>query len=167
MGRGRMLPAPIRRIPLNTKAGWGFMVLTNMLPSQGNGTYQFFMWAKDREGHTVLLGTRTMTCANASATQAVRRDRYAARRAASRPERGYVNFGWALTPLPKTIPTDGSTISVLVDGAVVGTADYNHVPVRTSPICSPASTTRPGAIGFRDARYDGADATARTQSCGW
>ena len=56
-------------MPVNTKAGWGFMVLTNMLPSQGNGTYLFFMYAQDRDGHTRLLGTRTMTCANASATK--------------------------------------------------------------------------------------------------
>ncbi len=45
------------------------MVLTNMLPNQGNGTYQFYMYAQDRDGHTTLLGTRTMTCANASATK--------------------------------------------------------------------------------------------------
>ena len=31
--------------PVNTKAGWGFMVLTNMLPAQGNGTYVFYMHA--------------------------------------------------------------------------------------------------------------------------
>ena len=92
--------------PANTRAGWGFMVLTNMLPSQGNGTFQFFMWAQDREGHAFLLGTRTMTCANASATLPFG--------AIDTPEQGglasgsaYVNFGWALTPLPKMIPTDG------------------------------------------------------------
>jgi hypothetical protein len=56
-------------LPLNTRGGWGFMVLTNMLPNQGNGTYQFSMYAEDREGHAALLGTRTMTCANASATK--------------------------------------------------------------------------------------------------
>ena len=53
------------------------MVLTNMLPSQGNGTYVFHVWAQDREGHAVLLGTRTMTCANAQRDAAVRRDRHA------------------------------------------------------------------------------------------
>ena len=42
------------------------MVLTNTLPSQGNGTFVFHMWAQDRDGHTIVLGTRTMTCANAS-----------------------------------------------------------------------------------------------------
>jgi hypothetical protein len=53
-------------VPQNTRAGWGFMVLTNMLPNQGNGTYVFQMYVHDREGHVVSLGTRTITCANAS-----------------------------------------------------------------------------------------------------
>ena len=111
--------------PVNTKAGWGFMALTNMLPNQGNGTYVFHMWAQDREGHAILLGSRTMTCANASATLPFG--------AIDTPEQGGVasggadaDFGWALTPLPKSIPNDGSTISVLVDGVGVGTVSYNH-----------------------------------------
>ena len=141
--------------PLNTKAGWGFMVLTNMLPSQGNGTYQFFMWAQDREGHPFMLGTRTMTCANASATKPFG--------AIDTPSQGgvaagggYVNFGWALTPLPKTIPINGSTISVLVDGAVVGTADYNHFRQDIADFF-PGFNNTPGAIGFRILEYDVAD----------
>ena len=112
------------------------MVLTNMLPSQGNGTYVFQMWAQDRDGHAVLLGTRTMTCANASATLPFG--------AIDTPEQGgvasgaaFVNFGWALTPLPKTIPTNGSTISVLVDGVAVGHGDYNHFRSDIAT-CSPA-----------------------------
>ena len=63
------VPVAFPTYPLNTQAGWGFMVLTNMLPAQGNGTYVFYMHAQDRDGHTTLLGTRTMTCANASATK--------------------------------------------------------------------------------------------------
>ena len=77
------------------------MVLTNMLPNQGNGTYLFSMHAQDRDGHTTLLGTRTMTCANASATKPFG--------AIDTPTQGglasgasFVNFGWALTPQPKT-----------------------------------------------------------------
>ena len=38
----------------------------------------------------------------------------------------YVNFGWVLTPRNKTIPMDGSTICVLVDGVMIGNATYNH-----------------------------------------
>ncbi len=133
--------------PANTRAGWGFMVLTNMLPSQGNGTFQFFMWAQDREGHAFLLGTRTITCANASATLPFG--------AIDTPEQGgvasgsaYVNFGWALTPLPKAIPIDGSTISVLVDGVTVGTASYNN-PRPDIAALFPGLNNSNGAIGFR------------------
>ena len=133
--------------PANTRAGWGFMVLTNMLPSQGNGTYQFIIWAQDREGHSVVLGTRTMTCANASATLPFG--------AIDTPTQGgvasgtnFVNFGWALTPLPKTIPVNGSTISVLVDGVPVGTADYNH-PRPDIAALFPGLNNTNGAIGFR------------------
>ena len=85
---------------MNTRAGWGFMVLTNMLPNQGNGTYLFYMHAQDRDGNTTLLGTRTITCANASATKPFG--------AIDTPTQGgtasgasFVNFGWALTPQPK------------------------------------------------------------------
>ncbi len=133
--------------PANTRAGWGFMVLTNMLPSQGNGTFQFFMWAQDREGHAFLLGTRTLTCANASATLPFG--------AIDTPEQGgvasgsaYVNFGWALTPRPKAIPIDGSTISVLIDGVTVGTASYNNLRPDIAALF-PGLNNSNGAIGFR------------------
>ena len=39
------VPVAFPTYPVNTKAGWGFMVLTNMLPAQGNGTYVFYMHA--------------------------------------------------------------------------------------------------------------------------
>ena len=55
--------------PRNNRGGWGFMVLTNMLPTQGNGTFVFHVYARDRDGHVALLGTRTMTCDNAHATR--------------------------------------------------------------------------------------------------
>ena len=37
-----------------------------------------------------------------------------------------MNFGWALTPQPATIPIDGSTISVYVDNVPVGHPIYNQ-----------------------------------------
>ena len=137
-------------MPVNTRAGWGFMVLTNMLPAQGNGTYLFFMYAQDRDGHTRLLGTRTMTCANASATKPFG--------AIDTPTQGgvasgssFVNFGWALTPQPKLIPINGSTISVLVDGASIGTVNYNHerpdIETLFPGFQNTAGTN--GAVGFR------------------
>jgi hypothetical protein len=136
--------------PRESRAGWGFMVLTNMLPSQGNGTYQFFAYATDREGHTVQLGTRTITCDNAHATKPFG--------AIDTPTQGgtvsgssFVNFGWALTQNPKLIPLNGSTIQVLIDGAGVGTVDYNHErPDIETLFPGYQNTLGPnGAIGFR------------------
>ena len=133
--------------PMATRAGWGFMVLTNMLPGQGNGTYAFRMRAQDREGNWILLGTRTMTCANASATLPFG--------TLDTPVQGgvasgsaYVNFGWALTPQTKTIPVNGSTIHVLVDGIDVGTVDYNHARSDIQTLFPGLNNTN-GAIGFR------------------
>ena len=42
--------------PMNHRAGWGFMVLTNTLPNHGNGTYVFHVWAEDREGNMYSWG---------------------------------------------------------------------------------------------------------------
>ncbi len=149
-------------MPVNTKAGWGFMVLTNTLPdiplgepAGGNGQFQFFVYAQDRDGHALLLGARTMTCANASATKPFG--------AIDTPTQGgvasatnFVNFGWALTPpgptMPfKMIPLDGSTITVLVDGNSLGTADYNHERPDIEELFPNYQNTAGvnGAVGFR------------------
>ena len=34
------IEASLRRFPAHDRAGWGFLLLTNMLPNQGNGTFQ-------------------------------------------------------------------------------------------------------------------------------
>ncbi|MCP4570451.1 MAG: hypothetical protein GY841_22945, partial [FCB group bacterium] len=46
--------------PGNHKAGWGYMMLTNMLPNQGNGTFRLHAEATDMEGNIVSLGTKTI-----------------------------------------------------------------------------------------------------------
>ena len=143
--------------PMNSRAGWGFMVLTNMLPdipagkpAGGNGTYEFFVYAQDVEGLVVLLGTRLMTCNNKDATKPFG--------AIDTPAQGgtakgtsFVNFGWALTPQPKMIPLNGSTMTVLVDGSSVGTVNYNHErPDIESLFPNYQNTTGGnGAVGFR------------------
>jgi len=133
--------------PRNSRGGWGFMVLTNMLPSQGNGVFVFYMYAVDREGHVLLLGTRTMTCANANATTPFG--------TIDTPGQGdtasgssYVNFGWALTQQPKFIPQDGSTITVFVDGVPIGNPSYNHFRSDIATLF-PGLANSNGAIGFR------------------
>ncbi len=55
-------------LPRNYRGGWGFMVLTNMLPNQGNGPFTISAHAVDREGHSLSLGSRNITCNNSFAS---------------------------------------------------------------------------------------------------
>lgn len=111
--------------PNNSRAGWGYMLLTYGLPNGGNGTYTLHAIATDVEGNEVTLGTKTFTCDNANAVKPFGN--------IDTPEQGgvasgssYVVFGWALTPQPNTIPTDGSTLMVWVDGVPLGNPVYNQ-----------------------------------------
>ena len=105
--------------PLNSKAGWGYMLLTNFLPAQGNGIYKLYAYATDYEGNTVLLGVKIIACDNGHAVKPFG--------TIDTPSQGgdasgsaYPNFGWVLTPMPKTVPKNGSTIDVYVDSVKVG-----------------------------------------------
>jgi hypothetical protein len=111
--------------PLNFRAGWGYMLLTNFLPNQGNGTYTLHAVAIDWEGKTMDLGTKNISIDNERAVKPFG--------TIDTPTQGgtafgtaFINFGWALTPLPKFIPIDGSTITVWVDGLPLGHPTYNN-----------------------------------------
>ena len=110
--------------PMNYRAGWGYMLLTNFLPGGGNGTYTFQATAVDAEGNRVSLGIKTITCDNAHAVKPFG--------AIDTPAQGgiasggnFMSWGWALTPRPNIIPTDGSSIGIYVDGLSVGHPTYN------------------------------------------
>ena len=133
--------------PLKDQAGWGYMLLTNFLPFQGNGTFTLHAVAVDVEGRTTLLGSKTISCANSTAT--------APFGTIDTPTQGgtvsgstYVNFGWALTPQPKIIPTDGSTIQVLIDSAPVGTVTYNLTRSDIQQLF-PGYQNTDGPVGYR------------------
>ncbi|MGE5342380.1 MAG: Ser-Thr-rich GPI-anchored membrane family protein [Candidatus Omnitrophota bacterium] len=107
--------------PNNTRAGWGYMMLSNFLP---DGQVVLKAIAKDKAGHETVLGTKTITIDNSHAKNPFG--------AIDTPTSGgdtsgtkYRNSGWVLTPLPNRIPTDGSTINVFVDGTFIGKAKYN------------------------------------------
>ena len=132
--------------PFDYQAGWGYLLLTNMLPNQGTGTFRLHVFATDIEGNTVLLGSRTITCDNANATRPFG--------AIDTPDQGgtvsgsgYVNFGWALTPQPNTIPTDGSTITVFIDGVPIGHPTYNQ-PRSDIATLFPGRANTNGAVGY-------------------
>jgi hypothetical protein len=132
--------------PANHKAGWGYMMLTNFLPAGGNGTFTFYAVAKDSSGNEVTLGNKTVTIDNANAVKPFG--------AIDTPTQGgsasggkFINWGWVLTPQPSSIPTDGSTIKVFVDGVNIGNPTYN---IYRSDIANlfPTYANSSGAIGY-------------------
>ena len=132
--------------PQNNRAGWGFMLLTNMLPNRGNGTFVFSIYARDREGQTSRLGMRSLTCDNARATRPFGTIDTPAQ-GATVSGTSYVNFGWALTQNPKAIPSDGSTMTVYIDGVAVGSPLYNHYRSDIATLF-PGLVNSQGAIGY-------------------
>jgi hypothetical protein len=104
--------------PRNTRAGWGYLLLTNFLPSLGNGTFKLYAIADDADGHSTTLGTKTITCTNNSAT--------APFGAIDTPAQGgtvsgsVTNFGWVLSKGPaRSDPPSGGTVRVVIDGVIV------------------------------------------------
>ncbi len=114
--------------PYNYRAGWGYMLLSNFLPNNGNGIFTLVAKAYDIEGNETTLGEKIITCDNAHEKRPFG--------AIDTPTQGgnasgssYVNFGWVLTPYPNAIPTDGSTIIAFIDGKPVGHVVYNQYRV--------------------------------------
>jgi hypothetical protein len=116
--------------PLNQRAGWGMLILTNTLPDLvrglpvgGNGTFVLHVVAIDVEGRTRTLGSRRIVVDNAHATKPFG--------SLDTPGMGATVsgvvpvFGWALAAPGRFIPTDGSTIWVFVDGMPLGHPVYN------------------------------------------
>lgn len=132
--------------PFDYQAGWGYMLLTNFLPNQGNGTFRLYAYATDLEGHTILLGSRTISCDNAHATKPFG--------TIDTPEQGavvsgsqYVNFAWVLGAQDNVIPVDGSTLTVFIDGVPVGHPQYNFERSDIKTLF-PGHANTNGAIGF-------------------
>ncbi len=143
--------AAFPQYPGVSRAGWGFMILSNMLPNGGNGPFTLHAVARSLAGETRTIGTRDIVAANGASTLPFG--------TIDTPGQGatvsglVTNFGWALTPQPKTIPFDGSTIDVYIDGVMVGHPSYNHfrpdiaglfpgTRTRTAQ-SAPTSSTRP------------------------
>jgi hypothetical protein len=131
--------------PESQDAGWGYMLLSNALPGGGNGAYTLHVDAIEREGRTTRLGTRIVTFDNAHATRPFGTIDFPAQ--GGTVSGTIVNLGWALTPAGKSIPVDGSTINVYIDGVLVGpVTSYNHArPDVTTLFPGLANSDGPGA----------------------
>jgi glucose/arabinose dehydrogenase len=106
-------------LPRASRAGWGYLLLTNVLPGLGNGTFRLTAIADDVDGHSTTLGTKTITCANSTATRPFG--------AIDTPAQGgtvigtMTNFGWVMSAGPRRAdPPGGGQVQVVIDGAFTG-----------------------------------------------
>jgi len=100
------------------------MMLTYGLARRGNGTYVLYAFVWDVEGNRTNLGTKIITCDNDNAVKPFGTlDTPAPGMTFPHSYYGNINFGWVLTPQPKYIPFDGSTIFVYIDGELKGNVD--------------------------------------------
>jgi YVTN family beta-propeller protein len=137
--------------PYKDRAGWGYMLLTNFLPNQGNGTFTLSIYADDFDGRTTLLGRRAITCTNASATVPFGTiDTPGQGDTVSGPS--YVNFGWVLAAQPvgsgRFIPFDGSTVRLFIDSVLQGPVTYGNARSDIQALF-PGYANSDGAVGFR------------------
>lgn len=134
--------------PFHYRAGWGYMLLSYYLPNGGQGYQTIYARAIDSTGNAVYLGSTTVYVDNNSAVKPFG--------ALEKPEQGetvsgnkYTNWGWALTPMPNSIATNGSKINVVVDGVNKGHPKYN---LYRSDIATffPGYANSNGAVGYYD-----------------
>ena len=132
-------------------------MLTNMLPSVtgnlpfgGQGPLTLYAFATDMEGRRTMLGRAWSGPGSSSPTTITMANTTIAKPfgAIDTPAQGQLvsgllpNFGWALTPDSNTvagdgdivIPTNGSTMHVVIDGASVGTVTYDQCRVGANPV---------------------------------
>ncbi len=131
--------------PLSEKAGWGYMLLTNFLPNLGNGTFTLHVLVTDVDGHVTNLGSRRIVCQNA--LNVLPFGTIDTPRQGETVSGTIVNFGWALTPTGTCIPSDGSTIDVIIDNVAVGHPVYNN-PRSDIATLFPGLCNSNNAIGY-------------------
>ena len=131
--------------PDSDAAGWGYMVLTNMLPNQGNGVFTFHAYATNHANQTTLLGSRQVTLNNSASL--------APFGSIDTPGQGQtvsgtvVNFGWALAKPGREIPRNGSTIDVYVDNVLLGHPTYDNFRADIAA-AFPGLANSNGAVGY-------------------
>jgi hypothetical protein len=136
--------------PNCSRAGWGYMMLTNALP---DGTYVLHAIATDKEGNKVTLGTKTITIVNVTAVKPFGAlDIPAPGGTAS--GSNYRVIGWALTPPPNKIPSNG--VHLFIDGVDLGEATYDIFRQDVYDLF-PGYENRSGALAYYDFNTTGYD----------
>ncbi|HVJ26880.1 MAG TPA: Ig-like domain-containing protein [Vicinamibacterales bacterium] len=104
--------------PFQYRGGWGYLLLTNFLPNQGDGSFRLHAYASDLEGANVPLGSVNITATNSTSFKPFG--------AIDTPGQGETvsgivnNFGWVLVRgTARAYPPFGS-VSVVIDGVIVG-----------------------------------------------
>jgi 5-hydroxyisourate hydrolase-like protein (transthyretin family) len=112
--------------PFANQAGWGYLLLTQGLWNQGNGSYTLHAFAYDTQGNGVTLGSKTITVNNATATRPFG--------SIDTPAQGQTvtggvwNFGWALTPNATPTCTIGpSGVQVSIDSGPLQPVSYGDL----------------------------------------
>jgi hypothetical protein len=115
------IPAMFPTVPFQYRGGWGYLLLTNFLPNQGDGSYRLHAYATDVEGNVALLGSVDITAENSTSSKPFG--------AIDTPGQGETvsgivnNFGWVLVRGgARAYPPFGS-VDVVIDGIVVGSPD--------------------------------------------
>jgi PKD repeat protein len=111
--------------PRTHLAGWGYVLPSYQLPNKGNGSFTIHAIATDSKGQTASLGSRTIIANNAARIQPFG--------SIDTPQSGeeisgdeYTTQAWVLTPPPKSVPADGNSIWVWLDGERLGNAAYGQ-----------------------------------------
>jgi sugar lactone lactonase YvrE len=118
-------------LPQASRAGWGLLVLTNMLPhfangtpAGGQGTFTFSAWAVDVEGQRARIGSTTINVDNDGATApfgAV--DSPEAGDLVTSAPSGLLTYGWAMARGGRCLDvTSRSTWRVYLDGVLLTAA---------------------------------------------
>ncbi len=103
--------------PEARRAGWGFMLLSNVLPGGGNGTFDLMAYAEDIEGQRTLLGRKTVTFDNTHSPFPFGTIDVPSQGGSVSGMAAPIQ-GWVLAQPGKSIPFDGSTIRLIIDGAL-------------------------------------------------
>ena len=111
--------------PMTHRTGWGYMLHTYQLPNKGTGFFTVYAVAFDSTGQSANVGARTIYSDNIAGTVPFG--------AIDTPVEGEAlpidpctSTGWALTPPPHSIPAEGNTLWIWIDGLRWGHPAYGQ-----------------------------------------